>query len=217
MFPNLRLRAGPRARLPAPNTSAASPPLADALVPDSAGSGTAGTLYRAHWPANPGSPANAATASLPADSRRCNNVLAAAAAETSTRSPSRHIGDAGAGDAGLDRSQPRRDTAFGPRELFTPARSSLGAELLTPLRGAFADSSPPTHAPAEPVVSLSPSLPSSSRHAPLLACASRRHAPGAPSPPCAFPAINSWRPGACGAAKVAPYLAASDILGPWTH
>jgi hypothetical protein len=155
-FQNLLLCAGPRAPLPAPNTSAVLPRHADALVPDSAGSGTAGTSCPAHWPANAHRRANAANASLPADRRRCNNALAAAAAETSTRSPSRCTCDAVVGDMGLACSHPRRDTVYGPRELGTPARSSLGAELRAPLRGAFAVSSPPTHSSAEPVVSLSP-------------------------------------------------------------
>lgn len=156
MFPILRLRAGPRARLPSPNTSAAMPRRADALDLDTAGSGTAGIPCPAHWPARSGSHATAATASLPADRRHCNSALEDAAVETSTRNPSIRTCDAAVGDAGLDCSHPRRDTVHGPRELCTPARSSLGAELRTPLRGAFADSSLPTHSPAEPVVSLSP-------------------------------------------------------------
>jgi hypothetical protein len=189
MFQDLLLRAGPRAPPPAAHTSAARPRHADALVPDSAGSDTAGTLCPAHWHANLGSRANAANASLPGDTHRCNTVPGDASAETSIRSPSKCTCDAALGDGGLDGSHPRRDTVYGPRELFTPARSSLGAELRTPLRGVFADSSPPTHLPAEPVVSLwppsrvEPATPLSPP-APLAAMPMahlRRHAPSPPS------------------------------------
>ena len=214
MSQDLRLRAGPRPRLPAPKSSAATLPVAAAAVPDAAGSGAAGTPCRAHWPANSGSPANAASVSLPAGTHRCNNVLAAASAETSTRSPSRRTCDAVVGDTGLDCSHPRRDTVYGPREPFTPARSSLGAELRTPLRGAFADASPPAHSPADPPVSLSLLPPELNPPRPF-----RRHAPLAAMLPWrTFAAMRILRHQLMAArriyaAKVAPFLAAIDRRG----
>ena len=216
MFQDSRLRAGPRPPLPTPNTSAAMPRHADALVPDTAGSDAAGIPCPAHWPANSGSLATAAIASLPAGTHRCNNAPAPAAAETSTRNPSTGTSDAADADSDLDCSLPRRDTVDGPREFAAPARSSLGAERQL---HSEAPLQTPVHwlSTPDPAVNLSV-LPHLNRHAPLRPCPSRRHAPLA-AMPMAHPrrhapptAIQSCRTGASGTAKMAPRQAATNTI-----
>src|ERR1700683_117289 len=198
MFQDLRLRAGPRARLLPSNTSAAMPLVFAAAALDTAGSGNVGTLCPAHWPANHGSLAIAATVRLPSDRRRCNNALEAASAETSTRSPSKCICDAAVDDAGLDCSHPRRDTVYGPREPLLPLgqvseRSCyLHSEALLLALSAG-------RSPAEPAFSLSrlphglsPNRPSR-RHAPLAATPMGAGSPPwAPSPPSSHGGQGQW-------------------------
>jgi hypothetical protein len=152
MFQDSSLRAGPRAPLPAPNTSAAPPQLVDEAAPDTADFGSGGIPCRARSTANAHSLANAANASLPGDTHHCNTVPAASLARTNSHIPStNNVGDED--DAGLDRSPGRHHTVLGPRERLLPLGQASEWSGYSTLKR-FVDSSAGSATPADPALSL---------------------------------------------------------------
>ncbi len=135
------LGAGPRLAPPLPPLKSlpqlqAPQPRAAALVRDSADSARGDAPCPARWLDTVDWHSDTASAGPLAGKLGCNSGTAAATAGTVVHSLSKdNVG--GETDArALDRPGTRRDTEVGPREVCS-RRSSLGAELLSPLRDVF--------------------------------------------------------------------------------